>query len=143
VEDRVGGLEVGADDYLVKPFAFAELVARIKAILRRGRNERETVLRIADLEMDLVTRQVVRAGTEIHLTPREFELLEYLLRHGNDIVTREMLGRDVWKESNFALTNVIEVCVNSLRKKIELADQPPLIYTLRGQGYSLREPTCP
>ncbi len=143
VDDRVEGLEGGADDYLVKPFAFAELVARIKALVRRGRNERETVLRIADLEMDLVTRRVVRAGTEIHLTPREFELLDYLLRHGNDIVTREMLGRDVWKESDFALTNVIDVCVNSLRKKIELPGQPPLIHTLRGQGYCLREPSCP
>src|SRR5262249_50625574 len=95
IEDRVAGLDAGADDYLVKPFAFAELLARLRALLRRGRNDRETVLQAGDLEMDLVERRVRRGGTEITLTPREFELLEYLLRHKNTIVTREMLGRDV------------------------------------------------
>src|SRR5262245_61859409 len=143
VEDRVEGLEVGADDYLVKPFAFAELVARVKALVRRGRNERETVLRLDDLEMDLVSHRVFRGQAEIHLTPREFELLEYLLRHKGAIVTRDMLGREVWKESDYALTNVIDVCVNSLRKKVEQSSKVPLIHTLRGQGYSLGEPSCP
>ncbi len=143
IEDRVEGLEVGADDYLVKPFAFAELVARIKALVRRGRNERETVLQIDDLEMDLVTRRAFRGGSEIHLTPREFELLEYLLRHKDAIVTRDMLGRDVWKETDYALTNVIDVCINSVRKKIEQTNKPSLIHTLRGQGYSLRDSSCP
>src|SRR6516162_11031320 len=98
IEDRVIGLDAGADDYLVKPFAFAELLARLRVLLRRGRDHRETVLRAGDLEMDLLQRRVVRAGVEIPLTQREFEVLEYLLRHKNHTVTRGMLGRDVWKE---------------------------------------------
>jgi DNA-binding response OmpR family regulator len=143
IEDRVIGLEGGADDYLVKPFALAELVARIRVLLRRGRNDRETVLCIADLEMDLVERRVQRAETRIDLTPREFDLLAYLLRHKESIVTREMLGRDVWEENDYALTNVIDVCINSLRRKIERSGQPALIHTYRGLGYSLREEPCP
>jgi DNA-binding response OmpR family regulator len=139
IDDRVIGLDAGADDYLVKPFAFAELLARLRVLLRRGSNERETVLRARDLEMDLIKRHVARGKIEIPLTPREFEVLEYLLRHKNAIVTREMLGRDVWKEPNYALTNVIYVCINSLRRKMELKEQAPLIHTLRGLGYTLRE----
>ncbi len=142
VEDRVAGLDGGADDYLVKPFAFAELVARLRALLRRERAA-QTVLRAGDLEADLVRRRVSRGGTEVALTQREFELLEYLLRHKNATVTRDMLGRDVWREPGHALTNVIDVFVTLLRRKVERPGLPPLIHTLRGLGYSLREPPCP
>jgi DNA-binding response OmpR family regulator len=139
VEDRVLGLDAGADDYLVKPFAFAELLARLRVLLRRGCRERETVLCAGDLEMDLLQRRVCRAGEEIALTHREFELLHYLLQHKNRVVTRDMLGRDVWKEPDYALTNVIEVFINFLRRKVERPGKPPLIHTLRGVGYSLCE----
>ena len=139
LEDRVLGLDSGADDYVVKPFAIAELLARVRVLLRRGRTDRETVLQIADLEMDLIDRRVTRGGQEISLTPKEFDVLEYFLRYKNDIVTRDMLGRDVWKEPNYALTNVIEVCINSIRRKIELPGTEPLLHTLRGQGYCLRD----
>jgi DNA-binding response OmpR family regulator len=137
VEDRVIGLDAGADDYLVKPFAFAELLARLRVLLRRGRGERETVLHAGNLEMDLLQRRVRRAGEEITLTLREFELLHYLLQHKNTVVTRDMLGRDVWKEPNYALTNVIDVFINFLRRKLERPGKRPLIHTLRGVGYSL------
>jgi len=142
VEDRVAGLDGGADDYLVKPFAFAELLARLRVLLRRERAA-ETVLRAGDLELDLVRRRVTRAGVEVSLTQREFELLEYLLRHKNATVTRDMLGRDVWREPGHALTNVIDVFVTLLRRKVERPGRPPLIHTVRGLGYSLREPPCP
>jgi DNA-binding response OmpR family regulator len=139
VEDRVIGLDAGADDYLVKPFAFAELLARLRVLLRRERAGPETVLRAGDLEVDLLNRRASRAGQELALTQREFEVLAYLLRHKNRVVTRDMLGRDVWKEPNHALTNVIDVYINSLRRKVERPAQPPLIHTFRGLGYSLRE----
>jgi DNA-binding response OmpR family regulator len=139
VEDRVSGLDAGSDDYLVKPFALAELLARLRVLLRRGQDVRETVLRVGDLEMDLLRRRVTRGGSEIALTHREFELLEYLLRHKNGTVSRAMLGRDVWKEPAYALTNVIDVYINSLRRKLEQPSRPPLIHTLRGLGYSLRD----
>jgi DNA-binding response OmpR family regulator len=142
IEERVGGLDAGADDYLVKPFAFPELLARIRVMLRRGRSEPETILRTGNLEMDLVRRQVRRGDMEIDLTQREFELLEYLLRHKNMMVTRDMLGRDVWKEPSHALTNVIDVYLTMLRRKIERTGQPALIHTIRGLGYTLREPPC-
>src|SRR5262245_8538308 len=138
IEDRVQGLDTGADDYLVKPFAFAELLARLRVLLRRGVPDQQTILRAANLEMDLLHRRVHRGGVEIALTQREFDLLEYLLCHKNAVVTREMLGRDVWKEPGFALTNVIEVYVNFLRRKIDKG-QRPLIHTVRGVGYSLQE----
>jgi DNA-binding response OmpR family regulator len=137
IEDRVLGLDAGADDYLVKPFAFAELLARLRVLLRRGLPE-QTILRAADLEVDLLHRRVTRGGVEITLTQREFEVLEYLLRHKNTTVTREMLGRDVWKEPGFALTNVIDVYVNFLRRKID-KNQRPLLQTIRGVGYRLQE----
>jgi DNA-binding response OmpR family regulator len=139
IEDRVTGLDAGADDYLVKPFAFAELLARLRVLLRRDRGEREQTLRAADLEADLLERRVTRAGVEISLSQREFEVLVYLIRNKNAVVTREMLGRDVWKEPEHALTNVIDVYINLLRRKLERPGQRPLIHTLRGQGYSLRE----
>jgi DNA-binding response OmpR family regulator len=139
IEDRVIGLEAGADDYLIKPFAFAELLARIRVILRRGQADRETVLRGAGLQVDLLHRRVIRDGTEIALTLREFEVLAYLLRHKNSTVTRAMLGRDVWKEPEYALTNVIDVYINALRKKLEQPGGRPLIHTHRGVGYSLKD----
>lgn len=139
VEDRVAGLDGGADDYLVKPFAFAELVARLRALLRRNLGERELFLRADDLEVDLVARRVVRDGTEVELRNREFELLAYLMRHKNATVTRDMLARDVWKEPGAMLTNVIEVCVNALRKKVERPVRRQLIHTVRGVGYALRD----
>lgn len=138
VEDRVTGLDGGADDYLVKPFAFAELLARLRVLLRRGRENRETVLRAGDLEMDLLERQVVRGGVEVTLTHREFELLHYLLQHKNAVVARDMLGRDVWKEPQHSLTNVIDVTITLLRKKLERPGLPQLIHTVRGVGYCLR-----
>jgi len=140
VQDRVIGLDAGADDYLVKPFALAELLARLRVLLRRGPGLPETVLRADDLEMNLLERRVTRAGKEISLTLRESELLEYLLRHKNVTVTRDMLGRDVWKEPGYALTNVIDVFITYLRRKIEKPGSPPLIHTIRGVGYTLREP---
>ncbi len=139
IDDRVAGLDAGADDYLVKPFAHAELLARLRALFRRGQAGQESLLQCADLEMDLLSRRVVRQGTEIELSQREFELLEYLLRHKNVNVSREMLTRDVWKEPQALLTNVIDVCVNSLRKKVELPGMRPLIRTVRGVGYAVRE----
>jgi DNA-binding response OmpR family regulator len=139
VEDRVIGLDAGADDYLVKPFAFAELLARLRVLLRRERAGPETVLRAGDLEVDLLNRRASRAGQELTLTQREFEVLVYLLRNKNQIVTRDMLGREVWKEPNYALTNVIDVYINAVRRKVEQPGQRPLIHTLRGVGYSLRE----
>lgn len=140
VEDRVKGLDAGADDYLLKPFAFAELLARIRALLRRNLSERELILRADNLEMDLVARRLVRCGVEIELTNREFELLEFLLRHKNTAVTRDMLGREVWKEPDgITWTNVIDVCINSLRRKVEKQGQRQLIHTVRGVGYALRD----
>jgi DNA-binding response OmpR family regulator len=138
IEDRVTGLDAGADDYLVKPFALAELLARLRVLLRRGQGECERMLRADDLEVDLLERQVCRAGAEIALTHREFEVLAYLLRHKNAVVTRAMLGRDVWKEPCCDLTNVIDVYITLLRRKVERPGQRPLIHTLRGVGYSLR-----
>jgi DNA-binding response OmpR family regulator len=137
VEDRVTGLDGGADDYLVKPFAVAELLARLRALLRRGRAAEETVLRAGDLEVDLLRRRVTRGGVEVSLTQREFEVLTYLLRHKNATVTRAMLGQDVWKESEHALTNVIDVYITLLRRKLDKPGQRPLIQTVRGLGYRL------
>jgi DNA-binding response OmpR family regulator len=139
VEDRVGGLEAGADDYLVKPFALAELLARVKALLRRGQPDRETVLRAGGLEIDLVRRRVTWDGDEVVLTQREFEVLEYLARHKGRTVTREMLGRDVWKDPHYALTNVVEVYINLLRKKLDPGGGPSVIATVRGVGYCLKD----
>jgi DNA-binding response OmpR family regulator len=139
IEDRVLGLDSGAEDYLVKPFAFAELLARVRVLLRRGRSDRETTLRAGDLELDLLRRQASRGGVDLGLAHREFEVLEYLVRHKNEPVTREMLGLDVWKEPNYAYSNVIEVYINLLRKKVEVPGRAPRIVTLRGVGYSLQE----
>jgi two-component system, OmpR family, copper resistance phosphate regulon response regulator CusR len=141
IEDRVLGLDSGADDYLVKPFAFPELLARIRALLRRGRGDQVLRLKAGDLEMDLVTRKVTRGHRVLALTAREFELLEYLLRHQNQLVSREMLSHDVWKEPSRAtpLDNVIDVHIARLRKKVDQDVSPKLIHTVRGVGFILRE----
>jgi two-component system OmpR family response regulator len=135
IDDRVRGLDAGADDYLPKPFAFAELLARIRACLRRGAAQTETVLRAGDLSLDCIHRRVVQADKEIDLTAREFELLEYLMKHRGEVVTREMIARDVWREPPGAMTNVIDVYINYVRKKLERAGNPRLIHTIRGIGY--------
>lgn len=139
VEARVEGLDSGADDYLVKPFAFAELLARLRALIRRDVVSRELCFQADDLEMNLVARSVVRGGVEIDLTRREFELLEFLLRNKNTPVTREMIAREVWKEGTGTLTNTIDVYITLLRKKIERSDRPALIHTVRGVGYVLKD----
>ena len=141
VEDRVLGLDRGADDYLVKPFALPELLARIRALLRRGRSSDILRLKLANLEMDLVARRVVRCDRAIDLTGREFELLEYLLRHQGHLVSREMLARDVWKEPHRAtpLDNVIDVQMARLRRKVDLDGTARLIHTVRGVGFVVRE----
>jgi two-component system copper resistance phosphate regulon response regulator CusR len=141
VEDRVHGLDKGADDYLVKPFAFPELSARVRALLRRGRTEQAPRLTLADLEMDVAVRKARRAGRDLELTTREFELLEYLLRHKEQVVSREMLAREVWKETSRAtpLDNVMDVHVARLRRKVDEPCARKLIHTVRGVGFVLRE----
>jgi two-component system copper resistance phosphate regulon response regulator CusR len=141
VEDRVRGLNAGADDYLVKPFAFAELVARLRALLRRPITDREVLLRADNLEVDLLARRAVRGGVDLDLRGREFELLAFLLRHKNETVTRDMLAREVWKEPDGVLSNVIEVSVNALRRKVERPGERQLLHTVRGVGYALRDGT--
>lgn len=141
IEDRVQGLDAGADDYLVKPFAFPELLARVRARLRRARTDPSLPLRLADLEMDVLTRSARRGGRHLDLTAREFEFLEYLLRHKEQIVSREMLSREVWKETSRAATldNVIDVHINRLRRKVDEPFDRKLIHTVRGVGFVLRE----
>jgi len=142
VEDRVRGLDSGADDYLVKPFAFPELLARIRALLRRGRIDDAPTLKLADLEMDLIAHEVTRGGQQIDVTAREFQMLEYLLRNGGNVVSREMLARDVWKETARVtpLDNVIDVHIARLRRKLDAPFDLPLIHTVRGVGFVLKEP---
>jgi len=140
VEDRVTGLDAGADDYLLKPFAFSELVARVNALARRPpMGSVETILRVADLEMDLLKRSVVRAGESIELQPREFRLLEYLLRHAGEVVTRTMLLEHVWDFHFDPHTNVVETHVSRIRAKVDKPFATALIHTSRGAGYSIRE----
>lgn len=141
VEDRVLGLDTGADDYLVKPFAFPELLARIRALLRRGGMELSVRLRCADLEVDRVARTVMRGGRSLELTAREFELLEYLLQHQGHVVSREMLAKDVWRENarHTPLDNVIDVHIARLRRKIDDPFQRRLVHTVRGVGFVLKE----
>lgn len=141
LEDRVMGLDRGADDYLVKPFALPELLARIRALLRRGRTDQVPRLRYEDLEMDLLSRHTERSGSVIELTGREYEVLEYLLRHQGRVVSREMLARDVWKESGRAtpLDNVIDVHMARLRKKVDDPFPRKMIRTVRGVGFIIGE----
>ncbi|HXQ51845.1 MAG TPA: response regulator transcription factor [Stellaceae bacterium] len=138
VDDRVKGLRAGGDDYLVKPFAFAELLARVEALLRRGgSNQPMTRLAVGDLEIDLLTRKARRAGQEIELLPREFRLLEFLMRRAGQVVTRTMLLENVWDYHFDPQTNVIDVHVSRLRQKIDKGFDKPLLHTVRGAGYRL------
>jgi two-component system copper resistance phosphate regulon response regulator CusR len=141
LNDRVTGLDSGADDYMVKPFAFAELVARMRALVRRGRSAESPRLQVGDLEMDLISRKVLRAGRPLELTLREFELLEYLMRCQGQVVSRETLARDVWKETarTTPLDNVIDVHIARLRRKVDIDPDARLIHTVRGVGFMLRE----
>lgn len=139
VDDRVKGLRAGGDDYLTKPFAFSELLARVEALLRRREAPVvQTQLAVADLEMDLLTREVRRAGQMIPLQPREFRLLEYLMRHAGQVVTRTMLLEGVWDYHFDPQTNVIDVHISRLRQKIDKEFDKPLLHTVRGAGYALR-----
>jgi two-component system OmpR family response regulator len=139
VDDRVKGLKAGGDDYMTKPFAFAELLARVEALTRRGKTEGpQTKLSVADLEMDLLSRSVRRAGQKIDLQPREFRLLEFLMRHAGQVVTRTMLLEGVWDYHFDPQTNVIDVHVSRLRQKVDKPFPTPLIHTVRNAGYMLR-----
>jgi DNA-binding response OmpR family regulator len=138
IEDRIAGLDSGADDYLVKPFALAELSARLRAVLRRGA-PRENVLRVADLEVDTLSRVVRRGGRRIDLKPKEYALLEFLLRHAGRPVTKSLIIEHVWDIHFDSVSNVVEVHVNSLRNKIDRGFSPALIHTIRGVGYLLAD----
>jgi DNA-binding response OmpR family regulator len=140
VADRVSGLDAGADDYVVKPFAFAELLARIRAVGRRA-TPAQVRLKLGDLELDLLTRSVQRAGQPVELTVREFDVLAYLMRHPGEVVSRETIARDVWeeRERSTPLDNVIDVHIARLRRKVEQPGSRPLIHTIRGVGFILSE----
>jgi len=140
VDDRVKGLESGADDYLVKPFAFSELLARVRSLLRRGKATEPEIMRVADMELDLYRRRVTRAGKRIALTAKEFALLELLLRRHDEVLPRSLIASQVWDMNFDSDTNVIEVAVRRLRAKIDDGFEPKLIHTIRGMGYVLETP---
>lgn len=140
IEDRVRGLDLGADDYLVKPFSFAELLARVRALLRRGSNVTENPIVVGDLKLDVVARTVTRDSRRIELSPREFGLLEYMARHAGQVLSRTMILEKVWDMGHDPQTNVVDVHINRLRKKVDHGFALPLIHTVRGAGYVLREP---
>jgi two-component system copper resistance phosphate regulon response regulator CusR len=140
VEDRVKGLELGADDYLVKPFAFAELLARVRTLLRRGTRSKDAEqMRVADLELDLLRRRVTRGGQRIDLTAKEFALLELLLRRRGEVLPRSLIASQIWDMNFDSDTNVIEVAVRRLRAKMDDGFEPKLIRTVRGMGYELED----
>jgi DNA-binding response OmpR family regulator len=139
VEDRVQGLDLGADDYLTKPFSFTELSARVRALLRRSSMPAEMVLRVADLELNRVERVVKRAGKSVEMTPKEFSLLEYLMRNTGRCVTRAMIVEHVWNLSFDTMTNVVDVYINYIRKKVDQGHERKLIHTVRGVGYQIME----
>jgi heavy metal response regulator len=140
VEDKVAGLDAGADDYLAKPFAFPELLARVRALLRRGNAPQPTHLKVADLELDPVAHRLWRAGREITLTGKEYALLEYLLRNANRVLTRTAIIEHVWDIHFDAMTNIVDVHIRALRAKIDRDFSSPLIHTVRGVGYVLKTP---
>ena len=140
VDDRVAGLDSGADDYLVKPFAFRELLARVRALLRRGDLTKDPVIRVADLELDTVTHNARRSGVEIELTSREFALLEFLMRNPDHVLSRTQIAEHVWNYDFTALSNVVDVYIRNLRRKMDDAYEPKLIQTVWGSGYRLRAP---
>lgn len=140
IEDRVKGLELGADDYLVKPFAFSELLARVRTLLRRGKSNEPELLQVADLELDLLRRRVTRAGKRIDLTAKEFALLELLIRRQGEVLPRSLIASQVWDMNFDSDTNVIEVAMRRLRAKIDDDFEPKLIQTIRGMGYVLEIP---
>jgi DNA-binding response OmpR family regulator len=139
LDDRVNGLNVGADDYLTKPFAFAELIARLQALLRRSSVARTVVLTVGDLSLDPVGHEVTRAGTPISLTPKEYAILEILIRHPGEVVTRARLGEHVWRDDD-DVNNLVDVHVSHLRRKIDREPLEPLIQTVWGRGYRLGSP---
>lgn len=139
VDDKVSGLDIGADDYLAKPFAFAELVARCRALIRRGSSDRGAEIYFADLRLDPVAHKVWRSGNEIELTSKEYALMEYFMRHPNQPLTRAMIAENVWDYTFDSFTNIIDVYVNYLRNKIDRDYDKKLIHTVRGQGYMLKE----
>ncbi len=139
VDDKVTGLDIGADDYLAKPFAFVELVARCRALIRRGSNDRGAEIFFADLRLDPVAHKVWRAGDEITLTSKEYALMEYFIRNPNRVLTRLMIAENVWDYSFDSFTNIIDVYVNYLRNKIDQKYDKKLIHTVRGKGYTLKE----
>lgn len=138
IEDKVLGLDAGADDYLTKPFAFQELVARVRALLRRGTEGNRPTLQVLDLTLDPATRKVTRGGRQIELTPREFALLDYFMRNPGRVLTRTMIAEHVWDYDFDSMTNIIDVYVNYLRKKIDSGEESKLIHTVRGAGYVLK-----
>jgi len=140
IEDRVKGLELGADDYLVKPFAFSELLARVRTLLRRGKGKEPELLQVADLELDILRRRVTRAGKRIDLSAKEFTLLELLIRRQGEVLPRSLIASQVWDMNFDSDTNVIEVAMRRLRAKIDDEFEPKLIQTIRGMGYVLEIP---
>lgn len=142
-EMKVRGLDSGADDYLTKPFAFAEMLARIRALLRRTMTEDTTKIQIGDLSLNLINRRAARGGAEVQLTNKEFALLEFFMRHPDEILSRETLSEKVWEETFDTLTNVIDVYINYLRNKIDRQFEPKLIHTVRGIGYMFKTPAAP
>jgi two-component system OmpR family response regulator len=140
VDDRVRGLRAGGDDYLAKPFAMVELVARLEALLRRPVDSRETVLRVGPLELDLIERTAHREGRALELLPREFRLLEYLVRHAGQLVTRAMLFEEVWNYRFVPSSNLVDVHMGRLRRKVDAAGETPMIDSVRGAGFMLRAP---
>jgi len=137
LEDRVKGLNTGADDYLVKPFGFAELLARIQALLRRSELTRPVILKVADLRLDPSSHRVTRNGVTLNLTPKEYAILEILMRRSGQLVTRASLSEHVWETERDGFSNLVDVHVSHLRRKVDTPDRPPLIHTVRGKGYLL------